>query len=177
MSWEQDGYWMDQAIALAKEAAACGEVPIGAVIVKDGEMVGRGYNQRETKRNALAHAEIMAIDQACRTLGGWRLSGCDLYVTLEPCPMCAGAIVQARISRVIYGTFDPKAGYAGSLYNLLQDSRLNHQVEWVAGIRQEECQALLKTFFKSLRQQKQRKQDPSRVREGFDPDCGETGKD
>lgn len=153
-SLEQDQYWMDQAIALAREAFTLGEVPIGAVIVKDGRLVGKGYNRRELDQNALAHAEMLAIHEACQTLGGWRLTGCELYVTLEPCPMCAGAIVQARLSRVIYGAADPKGGYAGSLYNTLADSRLNHQVAWTAGVRQNECETLLKTFFKVLREKK-----------------------
>lgn len=154
MEKDWDGLWMDQAIELARQAMAQGEVPIGAVVVKDGQVVGQGYNRREMCRHALAHAELEAIDQACRTLGSWRLTDCELYVTLEPCPMCAGAIVQARISRVIYGAKDPKAGYAGSLYNTLQDERLNHQVEITAGIREEVCQTLLKTFFRTLREKK-----------------------
>ncbi|EGL81830.1 CMP/dCMP deaminase zinc-binding [Caldalkalibacillus thermarum TA2.A1] len=146
--------WMARAIQLAKQAETLGEVPIGAVIVKEGEVLGEGYNRREIDRNPLAHAELMAIQQACERLGGWRLAGCDLYVTLEPCPMCAGAIVQARLRRVIYGTEDPKAGYAGSLHNTLQDERLNHQTDVIAGIRREECQHLLKDFFRRLREQK-----------------------
>ncbi|MDQ0340607.1 tRNA(adenine34) deaminase [Caldalkalibacillus uzonensis] len=143
--------WMEQAIQLAKRAESLGEVPIGAVIVKDGTVIGTGYNRREIDKSPLAHAEIIAIQEACEQLGGWRLTGCDLYVTLEPCPMCAGAIVQARIKRVVYGTEDPKAGYAGTLYNTLQDERLNHQVEVIAGVRKEECQHVLKDFFRRLR--------------------------
>lgn len=157
MEKDWDGLWMDEAIALAREAMAQGEVPIGAVVIKDGKVVGKGYNRREICRNALAHAELIAIDEACRTLGSWRLTGCELYVTLEPCPMCAGAIVQARILRVIYGAKDPKAGYAGSLHNILQDERLNHQVQITAGVREEICQTLLKTFFRHLREEKKGK--------------------
>lgn len=121
--------YMQEAIRLAKQAEGLGEIPIGAIVVKDGQIIGRGYNRREVDKNPLGHAELMAIAEAAKRLGGWRLEGCQLYVTLEPCPMCAGAIVQARIKQVIYGAEDPKSGYAGSLYNTLQDQRLNHQVE------------------------------------------------
>ena len=147
-------FYMRAALELACEAEKLQEVPIGAVVVKDGRIIGRGYNRRELDKNPLAHAELMAIQAASSTLGGWRLEGCDLYVTLEPCPMCAGAIVQSRLNRVIYGTEDPKAGYAGSLYNVLQDERLNHQTEIIAGVLKEECQQLLKAFFKQLRERK-----------------------
>jgi len=147
-------FYMRKAIDLARKAEELGEVPIGAVIVKNDQIIGTGYNRREIDCNPLAHAEVMAIQQASQALGGWRLEECDLYVTLEPCPMCAGAIVQARIERVIFATSDPKAGYAGSLYNVLQDQRLNHQTEVISGIYQEECQEMLKSFFKKLRQQK-----------------------
>jgi len=142
---------MKEAIKEAKKAEALGEVPIGAIVVKDGEIVGRGYNLRETKKDPTAHAEIIAIQQASQVVGGWRLHGCTLYVTLEPCQMCAGAIIQSRIDSVIYGAKDPKAGCAGSLCNLLQDERFNHQTKITNGVMEEETAALLKNFFKKLR--------------------------
>ncbi|WP_202081415.1 tRNA adenosine(34) deaminase TadA [Caldalkalibacillus salinus] len=150
---EHDKY-MAEAIEWAKIAETYGEIPIGAVIVKDEQIIGTGYNRRETDRNPLGHAEIMAINEAARHLGGWRLENCTLYVTLEPCPMCAGAIIQSRITTLVYGTDDPKSGYAGSLYNVLQDERLNHQADVIPHIRQLECQCLLKDFFRRLRQSK-----------------------
>lgn len=146
-----DYYFMQEALKLARQAEELDEVPIGAVIVKDGEIIGRGYNRREIDGDPLGHAELIAIQQASNRLGGWRLEGCTLYVTLEPCPMCAGAIVQSRIARVVYATADPKSGYAGSLHNTLQDRRLNHQPELDTGICQEESSQLLKQFFRRLR--------------------------
>lgn len=146
-----DIHWMSEALKLAEQAKQLDEVPIGAVIVKDGQIIGRGYNRREMDHNPLGHAELMAILDASQTLGGWRLEQCDLYVTLEPCPMCAGALVQARIRRLIFGAEDPKSGYAGSLYNVLHDERLNHQVLITKGVLQEECQQVLKSFFQTLR--------------------------
>jgi len=143
--------WMREAITEAGKARSLGEVPIGAVLVREGVIVGRGYNLRETTADPTAHAEIIAIRAASETLGAWRLSGCTLYVTLEPCPMCAGAIVQARIPLVVYGTPDPKAGCAGTLMNLLQEPRFNHRTEIATAILQEECAALLTDFFRSLR--------------------------
>lgn len=143
--------WMQEAIAEAGKARLLGEVPIGAVLVHEGIVVGRGHNLRETTADPTAHAEILAIRAASEALGAWRLSGCTLYVTLEPCPMCAGAIVQARIPLVVYGTPDPKAGCAGTLMNLLQEPRFNHRTELVADIRREECAALLTDFFRHLR--------------------------
>ena len=142
--------YMRQALALAKEAAKELEVPVGAVIVKDGTVVGYGRNRREKGKNALAHAEIEAIDMACKTLGGWRLSGCDLYVTLEPCPMCAGAIINARIDHVYIGTTDPKAGCCGSVTDLFSMS-FNHKPACTQGVCQEECSKQLKDFFRHLR--------------------------
>ncbi len=145
-----DHDWMRRALALAAEAAAEGEVPVGAVIVKDGKLVSAGRNRREIGKNALAHAEIEAINGACETLGGWRLSGCTLYVTLEPCPMCAGAIINARIDRVVYGTADPKAGSCGSLVNLFS-LPYNHQPALVGGVLEDDCAAILQDFFRGLR--------------------------
>lgn len=144
-------YWMQKALQQARMAEHLGEVPIGAVVVFDGKLIGAGYNRREIDQNPLGHAELAAIRQASQYLGGWRLAGCALYVTLEPCPMCAGAIVQARIGRVCFGAFDPKSGYAGSLHNTLRDQRLNHQVEITSGVCQAECSRLLQSFFRRLR--------------------------
>lgn len=143
-------YFMDQAIALAKEAAQEGEVPVGAVVVLGDIIVGTGRNRREKSKNALAHAEIEAINEACRTLGGWRLWQCDMYVTLEPCPMCTGAIINSRIKRLIYGASDCKAGSCGSVVNLFE-LPYNHKPEIVSGIKKDECAGLLSEFFKALR--------------------------
>lgn len=148
-----DEQFMRSALSLAQEAADEGEVPVGAVVVKDGQIIGRGRNRREIGKNALAHAEIEAIDEACRALGGWRLSGCRLYVTLEPCPMCAGAIINARIDEVVYGTADPKAGSCHSLVELFA-LPYNHQPLVRAGILEEECRTMLRSFFRALRAQK-----------------------
>ena len=145
-----DQEYMDEALALAREAAKEGEVPVGCVIVCHDRIVGRGRNRRETKKNALGHAEIEAIDQACKTLGGWRLWECTLYVTLEPCPMCAGAIVNARIPRVVYGASDKKCGACGSVCNLFS-MEFNHHPTVETGIREDESAALLAEFFQNLR--------------------------
>ena len=147
-------YWMREAIQEAQKAEAIGEVPIGAVVVWQNQIIGRGYNLRETTFDATAHAELIAIRQASEKLGAWRLLDCTLYVTLEPCPMCAGAIVQARVPTVVYGTTVPKAGCAGTLMNLLQEPRFNHRTEVIDGIAQEECAALLTNFFRKLRKNK-----------------------
>jgi tRNA(adenine34) deaminase len=144
-------HWMREAIHQAKLAEELGEVPIGAVIVRSGEIIGRGYNLRETSQDATAHAEIVAIREASIAVQSWRLLDCTLYVTLEPCPMCSGAIVQSRIPRVVYGTYDPKAGCAGTLMNLLQEPRFNHRTEVIADVLQEECAGLLTQFFRKLR--------------------------
>ena len=142
---------MREAIALAAKAAEIDEVPVGAVVVHKGErIVGRGYNARETEKNALCHAEIMAINEACRTLGGWRLPECELYVTLEPCPMCAGAVINSRIDRVIYGAPDLRAGAFGTLISL-NDLPLNHKAEIVGGVLGEECAEMLRSYFKKKR--------------------------
>ncbi|CAJ1004648.1 MULTISPECIES: tRNA adenosine(34) deaminase TadA [Brevibacillus] len=159
MEMQEHETYMRAAMEEAKKAAAIGEVPIGAVIVRDGEIVGRGYNLRETKKDPTLHAEMIAIREASARLGGWRLIGCTLYVTLEPCPMCAGAIVQSRIEQVVYGARDPKAGCAGTLMNLLDESRFNHQVPVVEGVLAEECGQMLKDFFRGLRMKKQPGQD------------------
>lgn len=151
MNVKTDEYWMSLAIEEAQKAAELGEVPIGAIIVHDDEIVGSGFNRREIDRDPTAHAELLAIREASNTLGGWRILRSTLYVTLEPCPMCAGAIVQARIDRVVYGARDPKAGCAGTLMNLLQEDRFNHQVEVAPGVLEEECSKLLKDFFRQLR--------------------------
>ena len=146
----QDELFMDQALILAAEAAAEGEVPVGCVIVRNDQVVGRGRNRRETAKTALGHAEIEAIADACSNLGGWRLWDCTLYVTLEPCPMCAGAIVNARIPRVVYGAADTKAGSCGSVCDLFSMD-FNHHPQVVSGVRHEECAAMLQQFFRELR--------------------------
>jgi tRNA(adenine34) deaminase len=146
-----DCNFMREALVEAQKAFQLDEVPIGAVVVKDGEIIGRGYNLRERKKDPTLHAEIIAIQQAAAALGGWRLTGCDLYVTIEPCPMCAGAILQARIRRVVFGARDPKAGCAGSLYNLLEDSRFNHRTEVTEGIMKDSCALIIKEYFKQKR--------------------------
>ena len=148
-----DEIFMKKAIEQAKKAAAIGEVPIGCVIVREGKVIARGYNRRTTSGNVLKHAEIIAMDKACRKCGDWRLEECEMYVTLEPCPMCAGAIVQARIPKVHIGCMNPKAGCAGSVIDLFHQEKLNHQVETVSGPLTEECSALMKDFFKNLRKE------------------------
>ena len=146
-----DIHFMKLAIGQAKKAAKINEVPIGCVIVYDGKIIGRGYNRRNTDKTTLGHAEITAIKKASRYMQDWRLEGCTLYVTLEPCQMCAGAIVQARIPEVMIGCMNPKAGCAGSIYNLLQEPAFNHQVSLFKGVLEEECSQMLKDFFRSLR--------------------------
>lgn len=142
--------FMRYALARAKKAASIGEVPVGAVVVQNGKLISSGYNRRESKKNALMHAEITAIDRACKRLGGWRLCGCDLYVTLEPCPMCAGAIVNARLEHIYVGTRDPKAGAFGSVCDLAQ-MPLNHKPEVTYGYLKQDCTEILKQFFRTLR--------------------------
>lgn len=148
---------MKEALRQAKKAEKLGEVPIGCVIVKDGKIIARGYNRRNTDKNTLAHAELQAIRKASKAVGDWRLEECTMYITLEPCQMCAGAIVQARIQRVVIGCRNPKAGCAGSILNLLNVPAFNHQVELTEGILQEECSTLLKEFFRKLRKIKVQK--------------------
>jgi len=143
--------YMKQAIKLAGKAAELGEVPIGCVIEYQGKVIGRGYNRRTTDKSTLAHAEIIAIKKACKKMGDWRLEDCTMYVTLEPCQMCAGAIVQARVKKVVIGCMNPKAGCAGSILNVLQMEEFNHQVEIERGVLEEECSRMLTDFFKSLR--------------------------
>ena len=143
--------FMKEALAEARRAYALGEVPIGCVIVFEGAIIGRGANERATKKNVLCHAEISAINEACAALNDWRLEGCELYVTLEPCPMCAGAIVQARIPHVIYGAKSPKAGCAGSILDILREPKFNHQCEVTQGILEDECAALMSEFMRELR--------------------------
>ncbi len=146
-----DSEFMREALAEAQKAYQLDEVPIGAVVVKNGEVIGRGHNLRESKKDPTLHAEIIAIRQAAAVLGGWRLTDCDLYVTIEPCPMCAGAILQARIRRLIFGARDPKAGCAGSLYNLLEDTRFNHRTEVTEGILKDSCSLIIKEYFRQKR--------------------------
>lgn len=149
-----DEKYMCAAIGQARKAGAIGEVPIGCVIVYEDKIIARGYNRRTIDKNVLSHAEIIAIKKACKKMGDWRLEDCTMYVTLEPCPMCAGAIVQARIPKVVIGCMNPKAGCAGSVLDLLHEDGFNHQVEMENGVLEEECSRLMKDFFKALREKK-----------------------
>ncbi len=151
---KDDIYYMKQAISRAKAAAKVGEVPIGAVLVKDGEVISTGRNMREKKKNALLHAELVAIDRGCKAVGAWRLEDCTLYVTMEPCPMCAGAIINSRIKRVVFGCYDKKAGVYGSVMDL-QEYPFNHYYDVEGGVMEEDCARLLSDFFASLRLKKQ----------------------
>lgn len=153
--------YMKEALKLAKKAYALGEVPIGCVIVCEGKIIGRGYNRRNTDKNTLSHAEITAIRKASKAMGDWRLEGCTLYVTLEPCQMCAGAIVQARIPEVVMGCMNPKAGCAGSVLNILEMPEFNHQVKVSRGILERECSNMLTTFFTELRARNKKEQSQS----------------
>jgi tRNA(adenine34) deaminase len=168
---EQDEYFMKQAIEEAKKAEKMEEVPIGAVIVIDGQIIARAHNLREKNQNAIAHAELLAIDQACKVLGTWRLENAVLYVTLEPCAMCSGAILQSRIKKVVYGASDPKGGCAGTFMNLLQDSRFNHQSEVISGVLEQECGQLLSNFFRKIRQRK-KEEKKQQKNNGLAPDTG-----
>lgn len=153
----EDEKYMYLAIAEAKKAEQIDEVPIGAIIVYEGEVIATGYNKRETSQQSLSHAELIAIERANEQVGSWRLEDCTLYVTLEPCPMCAGALVQSRMKRVVYGAKDPKAGCVGTLMNLVTEERFNHQVEWMSGVLEVECADLLTSFFRRLRNKKAEK--------------------
>ena len=149
---DRDRYWMTQALALAQKASDAGEVPVGAILVREDVRIAEAHNLREQSGSPIAHAEMLVIQAASEAIGNWRLTGTTLYVTLEPCAMCAGAIVLARIPKVVYAADDPKAGAAGTLYNILQDERLNHRVELVSGVLADESSALLKSFFQQRRQ-------------------------
>ena len=151
---DTDEKYMKEALKQAKKAYALEETPIGCVIVHEGKIISRGYNRRNTDKNPLAHAEITAIRKASKKLGDWRLEGCTLYVTLEPCQMCAGAIIQSRMDRVVIGCMNPKAGCAGSVLNLLQVDRFNHQADVTRGVLEEKCSELMKSFFRELREKK-----------------------
>ena len=152
-----DERYMKEAVRQAKKASALGEVPIGCVIVYEDKIIARGDNRRKVDQNVLSHAEIIAIRKACKKMGDWRLENCTLYVTLEPCPMCAGAIVQARVPQVVIGCMNPKAGCAGSVLDMLHEDGFNHQVETKIGILGEECSAMMKEFFRALRVKKPKK--------------------
>lgn len=146
--------YMVDALKQAKKAYEIDETPVGAVIVKDGKIISKAYNKREIKKNCLCHAEILAINKACKKLGGWRLFDCDMYVTLEPCPMCAGAIISARIKNLYFGAYDEKSGCAGSVINLFEENKFNHNVNVSGGVKIDECSGILKDFFKNLRDKK-----------------------
>ncbi|MDR3562080.1 MAG: tRNA adenosine(34) deaminase TadA [Negativicutes bacterium] len=146
-----DDYYMALALAEARAAYSAGEVPIGAVLVMDGTVIASAHNKRETWQDATAHAEVIVIQAACRKLGRWRLTGATLYVTIEPCPMCAGALVMSRVDRLVYGSADYKAGAVESIFNVVQNAALNHRLEVTAGVRADECAAIMKDFFKAKR--------------------------
>ncbi len=151
---KSDEYYINEAIKQARKCSASEDVPVGAVIVQGGKIIARGYNQVEKRNNSTAHAEIIAIERAIKKVGYKHLLDCDIYVTLEPCPMCSGAIVLARLRRLVFGAFDPKTGAATSLYNITSDERLNHRLEVLGGICEKECSLMLKDFFKKLRERK-----------------------
>ncbi len=170
-SKERDIYYMKQALLQARKAYALGEVPIGCVIVREGMIIGRGYNRRNTDRSTLSHAEISAIRKASRVVGDWRLEGCTLYCTLEPCQMCAGAIVQARMDRVVIAARSPKSGCGGTLLNILQNEQFNHQVELTDGVMEKESIALMQRFFRELRDRNRAEKAQGRMMPpGQDPD-------
>lgn len=159
----QDEKYMKEAMKQAKKAAAIEEVPIGCVIVYKEKIIARGYNKRNLKKNTLAHAEILAMNKASKVIGDWRLEDCTMYVTLEPCPMCAGAIVQARIPKVVIGSMNPKAGCAGSVLNVLQTEGLNHQADIESGVLGEECSCMLSDFFRELRKLKKARKNQEKA--------------
>ena len=154
---KKDEIWMRQALQLAQQAADQGEVPVGALIVLDGECIAQAHNLRESTQNPVAHAEVLAIQQAAQKVGSWRLEECTMYVTLEPCPMCAGALWLSRIKRCVFGAYDPKGGFLGSVSNLMDHKQLNHHYEIEGGILSEECAQILRTFFRRLREKKSSK--------------------
>ncbi|OJH19663.1 tRNA-specific adenosine deaminase [Bacillus obstructivus] len=160
-----DEYFMKLAISEAKKAEEKCEVPIGAVVVLNGEVIATAHNLRESTQNAITHAEILAIQKACERIGSWRLEDAELYVTLEPCPMCSGAIILSRIKKVIFGAHDPKAGCAGSLMNLLDDQRFNHQCEVVSGVLENECSVLLRDFFRNIRKRNKAEKEKRKINE------------
>jgi len=164
--FKTDRMFMGQALEEAKKAALLGEVPIGAVLVYEGEVIARAHNLRETTQNATTHAELMVIQEACKKIGSWRLEQATLYVTLEPCPMCAGAILQSRVPRVVYGARDMKAGCVDSLYHLLNDARFNHECEVTEGIMAEDCGQILTDFFRALRERKKAEKKARKMAEG-----------
>lgn len=155
----EDEVYMKEALRQARKAYALMEVPIGCVIVYEGKIIARGYNRRNTDKNTTSHAEINAIRRASKKLGDWRLEGCTMYITLEPCPMCAGAIVQARVDRVVIGSMNAKAGCAGSVLNVLQEKRFNHQVELTKDVLHEECSSMLSGFFRELRERRKKEKE------------------
>ncbi len=154
MKIENDKKYMKEAIELSKLAYSLDEIPIGCVIVYEDEIIGYGFNKRNSMKNTLYHAEIVAINEACEKLKDWRLENCTMYVTVEPCPMCTGAILQSRMKRLVFGTYNKKAGCCGSVYNLLNDENFNHKVEVTAGVLEKECSELMQEFFKNLRKKK-----------------------
>jgi len=156
---KEDRKFMRQALTQAKKAAAIDEVPIGCVIVCDGKVIARGYNRRNIESSVLGHAELAAMKKASKKLGDWRLEGCTMYITLEPCPMCAGAIVQARVDRVVIGSMNAKAGCAGSVLNVLQEKRFNHQVEMTKDVLHDECSSMLSGFFRELRERRKKEKE------------------
>jgi tRNA(adenine34) deaminase len=160
-----DEYFMKLAISEAKKAEEKCEVPIGAVVVLNGEVIATAHNLRESTQNAITHAEILAIQKACEKIGSWRLEDAELYVTLEPCPMCSGAIILSRIKKVIFGAHDPKAGCAGTLMNLLDDQRFNHQSEVVSGVLENECSVLLSDFFRNIRKRNKVEKEKRKITE------------
>ena len=167
-----DNYYMELALAEAEKAFAIGEIPIGAVLVAGGEVIARAHNMRETWQDATAHAEVIVIREACRLLNRWRLTGTTLYVTIEPCPMCAGALVMSRIDRLVYGSSDYKAGGVESVFNIVQNNALNHQMAVTAGVRADECSAIMKEFFRSRRSRQEVAQKVTDARN--DEDASET---
>lgn len=161
----QDEKYMKEAIRQAKKAYSIGEVPIGCVIVYEDQIIARGYNRRTIDKNTLAHAELIAIRRASRKMDDWRLEGCTMYVTLEPCQMCSGAIVQSRMKKVVVGCMNPKAGCAGSIFNLLQVPQFNHQVELETGVLEEACSTMMKEFFRELREEQAKKKKEGEIRD------------